>query len=320
MRGKRSTFFSIPTLQARLTDTHSYVFAQWQIWVTPIIIQVPVSYTLPTNLAIVLFAFVYEIGFVLDAIRLRNSIQIVAACLHNVCIMIFTAVQHQTIHKAILGLPSSRDAAGEPLVNLDVDWWSIVGWVLLAVPIIIGVASVLLCLIAFRVKQEYSWMTYKQLKGDLLMKRRLLAYQVYVVLLKYDFFVITAFLVVYSVTVLEVEGWESIVNLVMIGVTAVVLIFAGFWTKREVMSGMVLTIVSTSASLTPNTYDHQGADNFKCLLHRRSCLLRLQIGHHLHSHDERLHVPILNLRAHHVRNSLDCFPDLHHRQRHPLRL
>ena len=64
------------------------------------------------------------------------------------------------------------------------------------------------------------------------------------VLLKIDFYLITAFLAVYSVPVLQYRGIEFVFNTVFDGTTLVVFLLAVVWTKREYIVGMILAMVS----------------------------------------------------------------------------
>lgn len=191
--------------------------------------------------------------------RLRNSIQIVAACLHNISLMIYLAIQRGQVVDILRSLPEQYNGAGETLVNTNIDEAAKLGPILLALPIIVGVGSLLLCLLAYKVTNTFSWSTWKRLHGDITLKRKLIVYQLYIVLLKYNFFVITAFLCVYSVTVygpalaaVRYGAVEGVVNFAMIPVVLAILVSAAFCTKREIKLGMAVTIVSFS----PNTFSN----------------------------------------------------------------
>ncbi|KAI7033386.1 hypothetical protein KC352_g47244, partial [Hortaea werneckii] len=51
------------------------------------------SRTIPTWLAIFIFGFIYQIGLVWDALRLKNTIQVIGVCLYNLGMMIYSAVE-----------------------------------------------------------------------------------------------------------------------------------------------------------------------------------------------------------------------------------
>ena len=133
--------------------------------------------TIPTFLALYIFGFVYELLLVWDALRLKNTIQIIGLCLYNLGLLIYAAVQMDQIDEAQRGLqyiPGDRPdtAAIGPGV------WSGVKPFLIAIPCVIGVATICMSFVARKLYDEFAWTIYKHISADLRMKRRYLTYQV----------------------------------------------------------------------------------------------------------------------------------------------
>ena len=81
-----------------LTSSHpnqstSYILVEWEQWVTPTIIQVPVSYMVPINLGVFIFASVYEFILALDAIHNKNNVLLFSICVCDACSFAYSIMQ-----------------------------------------------------------------------------------------------------------------------------------------------------------------------------------------------------------------------------------
>jgi hypothetical protein len=124
--------------------------------------------TIPTYLAIFIFGFLYELYLVWDALRLKNTIQIIGICLYNLGLMIYAAVEIDQLDQAARQLGS----------DIDRNSWKYMHPCLIAAPCIIAFCTILLSLIAWKLYDEFAWTIYKHISADLRLKRRYLTYQV----------------------------------------------------------------------------------------------------------------------------------------------
>ena len=117
-----------------------------------------------------IFGFVYELLLAYDALRLKNTIQIIGLCLYNLGLLIYAAVQMAEINDAVKDLGP---------VNIKSTTWSAVKPFLVAIPCVIAVGSIAMSFVARKIYDEFAWTIYKHISADLRMKRRYLAYQVH---------------------------------------------------------------------------------------------------------------------------------------------
>lgn len=117
-----------------------------------------------------IFGFVYELLLAYDALRLKNTIQIIGLCLYNLGLLIYAAVQMSEINDAVISLGSN---------NIKATTWSAVKPFLIAIPCVIAVGSIAMSVVARKIYDEFAWTIYKHISADLRMKRRYLAYQVH---------------------------------------------------------------------------------------------------------------------------------------------
>ena len=116
--------------------------------------------TIPTFLTLFIFGMLYQLVLVWDALRLKNTIQIIGICMYNVGLMIYAAVQIEQIQQASPNI------------------WPTVRPFLIAMPCIFAFFTILLSLVAWRLYDEFAWTIYKHISADLRMKRRYLTFQV----------------------------------------------------------------------------------------------------------------------------------------------
>ncbi len=126
--------------------------------------------TTPTFLTLYIFGFVYQLVLVYDALRLKNTIQIIGLCLYNMGLLMYAAVQMTQISDAIRGLTAKY---------IDITVWSSIKPFLIAIPCVIAVGTVAMSFVARKLYDEFAWTIYKHISADLRMKRRYLTYQVY---------------------------------------------------------------------------------------------------------------------------------------------
>ena len=196
--------------------------------------------SIPTFLTLFIFAFLYELLLVWDALRLKNTIQIIGICVSNMAFLIYTAIQTDQIHLAITSL-AAIDAIN-PDVGSDVLMDRVRPY-LIAIPCIIGFATILMGFIAWKLYQEFAWDILKQIGADYRMKKRFLAYQIYIALLKFDFFFFLGFTVQFLVIVTGKTDVEFALTAAAIPITIAILLMAAVFTRREIIVGMAASIV-----------------------------------------------------------------------------
>lgn len=107
------------------------------------------SRTIPTFLTLYIFGFIYQLLLVWDALRLKNTIQVIGLVIYNVGLMVYGAVQIDTIKESVLAL-NVKD-------QIDLQIWTDTKPFLIAVPIFLAVGTVLLAGCAWKLYDEFAW-------------------------------------------------------------------------------------------------------------------------------------------------------------------
>lgn len=118
----------------------------------------------------------------------------------NFGILIYTGIQKEQIEQAYKQLLKSN--------FIPVEYWSQVEGALIALPCLVALFTMILAFIAWKLYQEFGWKIYKQIGADIRMKRRFLVYQIYIALLKFDFFLFVGFAVQFLVIVNRTQKYE----------------------------------------------------------------------------------------------------------------
>ena len=220
----------------------SYVFATFQLHLTGDADLKTTARTIPTFLTLYIFGFVYQVVLIWDALRLKNTIQIFGLVIYNIGLLIYGSVQMSQIRDAVVQLSQEKD--------IDMGIWFETKPFLIAIPCIIAFGTCLLAVGAWKLNDEFAWTIYKHISADLRLKRRYLTFQVYIALLKFDFFFFLGFTVQF-VVIVNKTNLEFALTIAAIPVTIVILFAAAWFTRKEWLAGEIAVIVSLGLFRSP---------------------------------------------------------------------
>ncbi|KAJ5157059.1 uncharacterized protein N7482_008159 [Penicillium canariense] len=215
-----------------------YIFANFQIQEKSN--TSPTSKTIPTFLALYSFGFIYELVLVYDALKMKNTIQVIGLCACNIGLLIYGAVQVKQIQNAVSIMHDNG--------VIDMVVWAESQPFLIIIPCIVGLGSILMIFVAWKLYDEFAWTIYKHISADLRMKRRFLTYQIYIALLKFDFFFFLGFTVQFLVVVAE-HNAEFYLTIIAVPGTIIILVCGAWFVRRESTAGMIIIILLFFAAM-----------------------------------------------------------------------
>ncbi|KAF5858761.1 hypothetical protein ETB97_003815 [Aspergillus alliaceus] len=220
-----------------------FLLIEWLFWVNPNITQVQISYTIPIGMGILIFACVYEALLSLDAIHHRNNISLAAICFSNMFVLVYASIQYLETQTVVTGVRYEYDGVRRRLVDSVKDMWKIMQPAALIIPIVIGMCSIAMVLGAYRLQREYTWLIYKAINGSPTLRLRYLAYECYLVLAKYVFFFLVAFIVEYSLVDVHFDEPEYSLTMALIPASFMALALGIYCVKKELKWAMVFIII-----------------------------------------------------------------------------
>ncbi|KAI9037782.1 uncharacterized protein KD926_011571 [Aspergillus affinis] len=195
-----------------------------------------------TSLGLYTFGLLYELLLVWDGLRHQNAIQLIGLCICNVGLAMYGVVQVKEIMIAV-GVMNENS-------NTHDDLWGKYKVHIILVPAMMAFGSIIMCVLTWKLHSEFSWAFFKNVSADLGMKRRFITYQVYIALLKFDFFFINGCLMLVLLRIIS-EDWslESIISMAFIPLSMITLYLAALFTRREKTIGMVIIIIILSINM-----------------------------------------------------------------------
>lgn len=201
---------------------------------------------LQSLLGLYVFALLYELALSYDALRRRNTIQLVGLCFCNVGLTAYGVLQKQEIE------PTLKSMMADALI--DTRLLHLYDAVLVLVPIILGVGTLCMTFLTWILRAEFSWSIYKNISADLQMKRRYFTYQVccnlgtpaihskmaltshmqvYIALLKFDLFFVFGTQLQFLLIAVKSKSVDFIVNAALVPIAITNLGLSAYYCRRD---------------------------------------------------------------------------------------
>ncbi|TKY90038.1 hypothetical protein EX895_000036 [Sporisorium graminicola] len=214
--------------------------------------------TVSVYLAVFVFGCVFQVLIAWDAVRLKNTIQLIGVLIFNIALTITAAIEIRQVRDALDA--QDRIAGGFPCPD-DPDrlcraksLFPSVERYLIAVTAVCFVIEFLLAYLTFKLWKEFGWVIYQKIGADLRVRRMFFWYQLFIVFLKFTFFFGVGFTAIYLILVAQTTDWEYGVTIAAVPISIVALFVAGFAVRREWTSLMVLSLFLMIAGLVYFVY------------------------------------------------------------------
>ncbi|GIJ91886.1 hypothetical protein Asppvi_010861 [Aspergillus pseudoviridinutans] len=193
-------------------------------------------------LGLYIFALLYELALSYDALRRKNTFQLVGLCICNLGLFIYGIIQMREIRETVTEVVADTSRSNSI--------WSTYQIELILVPVFLGVGTAIMAFVTWKLRAEFSWSIYKDISADLRMNRRYTVYQVYIALLKFDWFFIFGTQLQILLSIQDFNNEEFMINAAMVPVAIITLALAAFFCRREKRKSLVIVMFFMAAILT----------------------------------------------------------------------
>lgn len=203
--------------------------------------------TVSVYLAVFVFGCVFQVVISWDAVRLKNTMQLIGVLIFNIALTVTAAIEIRQVRDALNA--QDRYGGGVQCENNPEEecrarsLFPSVERYLIAVTGVCFVMEFLLAWLTFKLWKEFGWVIYQKIGADLKVRRMFFWYQLFIVFLKFSFFFGVGFTVIYLILVAQTTDWEYAVTVAAVPVAMVALFAAGFAVRREWTSLMVLSLL-----------------------------------------------------------------------------
>ncbi|KAL5490355.1 hypothetical protein ACEPAI_5188 [Sanghuangporus weigelae] len=206
--------------------------------------------TIPCYLSLFGLAMIFELLMALDALKLRNIIQLLGILAFHVALIVFSALQ---VHEARDALVFRTEDPCTEFVGCDGPGtlWRIVEPFLIVVPCVLAVAWLIMIFFVRELFIEFGWAVFQVVGANPKMKTMYQWYQIMICLLKFDFFCFTGVTMQLLIIVLQSNSAEFGLTIAAIPIVLILLVFCGLAVKREIKW---LMTISLTVMLAAETY------------------------------------------------------------------
>ncbi|KAF8709456.1 hypothetical protein RHS03_02919, partial [Rhizoctonia solani] len=213
--------------------------------------------TLPCYFAMFGLAEIFELVMGLDALKLRNIIQLIGICIFHAMLIVSAGLQiHQTRTALVRpedntsnscdgnGYKASRTCSGPDGL------FALVEKFLIVVPVILGASLLSMMYFVRELYHEFGWAVFHAIGADPRMKEMYRWYQIMICLLKFDFFCFVALTMQLLIVVLNKSSAEFGLTVAAIPVVLILLIACGIAVQREIkwlMTGSLVLMLGAQA-------------------------------------------------------------------------
>jgi len=202
--------------------------------------------TLPCYFSLFALAEIFSVIISIDALKLRNIIQLMGILGFQLAMIIFSALQVRQTRTALVTRGGTCYLGCEGPGSL----WAAVEPLLIAVPCVLAASWLTLIYWTRALYFEFGWAVFHAVGANPVMKKMYQYYQVMICLLKFDFFAFVGLTMQLLILVINPTSPEFALTIAAIPIVLILLVGCGVAVKREIKWMMTISLVLMAAALS----------------------------------------------------------------------
>jgi len=206
--------------------------------------------TLPCYFAVFGLGMIFHVVLSVDALRLRNIIQIIGLCIFQASLIIYGAIQVQETKSGLVTSPGANcsDPNNYGTCSGPGSLWHSVEPFQIVIPAVLASTWIILLYFAWHLYVEFGWFVFRVVGADPKLKSMFEYYQILIVLLKFDYFAFLGLTMQLLILVLHNDTVQYALTIAAIPIVLVLLIMCGVAVAREIKWLMMCSLTLLVAS------------------------------------------------------------------------
>ncbi|KAI8969920.1 hypothetical protein BDF20DRAFT_962386 [Mycotypha africana] len=207
-----------------------------------------------------ILAQIFTVILVVDAIYQRNTIQLIALVAFELGMSAYSIIQ---FHQSSTLIDDNTTGKSTIVLEYLMNAYHSAKWAEITQICIMFVSTIIFIFLAYKLYLEFGWHIYKKIGADLAMRDRYKMYQIFMMLLKFDFFFFLGFSIQYLALLIvawwpdaESQGTQSqivkelIEHIILSCIISVTMLISAYWgLRREKKVHMYIFLISCAVSM-----------------------------------------------------------------------
>ncbi|KAI0044740.1 hypothetical protein FA95DRAFT_1590059 [Auriscalpium vulgare] len=248
--GTRAQKFSIGTIVVQTIVVLTMIGLTLHFVTESIEFSLTIYKTLPCYLVLFILAELFELLMALDALRLRNVIQLIGLLMFHLSLNIFAALQVHATKNVLVRLPNCDGSVSYTHCGGKHTLFKKVEPFLIVVPCVVATSFFALLWFVWALYVEFGWAIFRAVDASDTALKKYQLYPVSICLLKFEFFGFTGIAIQLLVVVLSRNSAEYRMTVAAIPVVLFLLIGCAYAVQRKIKWLMSISLVLMLASET----------------------------------------------------------------------
>ncbi|KAE8136104.1 hypothetical protein BDV38DRAFT_272375 [Aspergillus pseudotamarii] len=203
--------------------------------VTPIALRVPPYRSIPSFFALVTLGLVYQLLLVYDTLAHQNTIQLIGLGIYSGALSVYNGIQYNQL-RGIVEILTANDAVPQ-------NTWPLLRGMIVSVIAITTSFTFWIQFSAWKLYEEFAWVTLRKVEADLQMRRRYLCFQLLLSVLKFDGFFFLGFLLQLAIIPYNKSGPTFVAVVALIPISCCLLFITAWVVRHEYRVGTIVISV-----------------------------------------------------------------------------
>ncbi|KAE8360777.1 hypothetical protein BDV27DRAFT_148389 [Aspergillus caelatus] len=208
------------------------IYTSLQNSVTPIASTVTAYRSIPSFFALVTLGLVYQLLLVYDTLAHQNTIQVIGLGIYSGALSVYNGIQYNQLRDIVEILTANS--------VVPQNTWPLLRGMIVSIIVITASFTFWIQYSAWKLYEEFAWVTLRKVEADLQMRRRYLCFQLLLSVLKFDGFFFLGFLLQLAIIPYNKSGPTFVAIVTLIPLSCCLLFITAWVVRHEYRVGTIV--------------------------------------------------------------------------------